>query len=394
MPSEQSAATSQPVAPEFEEYLHDESRLAGAAERIAFPRNPTEVENLLRVWSREGSLVTVQGARTGISGGAVPRGGHILNLSRLKRFLGLRRAGPEGCYLLRVEPGVLLAEVDGALGRRELPTEGWDEASLGALAELEAAAPVFFPPDPTEATASVGGMVASNASGARSFGYGPTRRYVQALRLVLPDGCPLRLARGGTRASGRRFRLETDCGRVVEGELPGYSMPAVKNAAGLYCLPDMELIDLVIGAEGTLGVATELELLLVPRPESLVGLMVFFPDEAAVEPFVTRLRSRRTGALVAAIEFFDSRALQLLSRQKASNPAFAELPEIPQGQASAVYVELHGKDAEDETLALAELLFASFPTARTFLHHQPYIASFSQNAVLDNQEDLVRPFGP
>jgi len=355
------------VEPDYAEYLRDESRLSGAADRIAFPQSEAEVRSALGQWAREGSPVTVQGARTGISGGAVPRGGHILNLSRLNHFLGLRRAGTEGRYILRVEAGVLLAEINEALERRELPAAGWDDESLRALEELQGAHPVFFAPDPTEASASVGGMVASNASGARSFGYGPTRNYVQALRLLLPDGCPVRLHRGGGRARGLGFRLNTECGRSVEGELPSYRMPPVKNAAGLYCLPDMELIDLVIGAEGTLGVITELELLLLPRPDALVGLMAFFPDQAAVVPFVTRLRGHggtdrsaraREGrqGFVAAIEFFDARALELLSRQKRSNPAFAELPEVPGGQAAAVYVELHGQDAEDRVLELSEVL--------------------------------------
>ena len=121
--------------------------------------------------------------------------------------------------------------------------------------------------------------------------------------------------------------------------------------------PNMELIDLVIGAEGTLGVTTQLELLLLPRPQAVVGLMAFFADEAALVPFVTRLRALpKAGPLLAAIEFFDPDALLLLSRQKQTNPAFAELPEIPADQAAAVYVELHGAGAEDRVLELSEIL--------------------------------------
>jgi D-lactate dehydrogenase (cytochrome) len=360
------APVGEPVSPDYEDYLRDESRLSGTADRIVFPREEEEVRGFLRSCASDGGLVTVQGARTGITGGAVPRGGLILNLSRMNRMMGLRSADEalvDGeCYLLRVQPGVLLSEINEALEKRQLPTAGWDPSSLAALERMNQGSAVFFPPDPTETSASIGGMAATNASGARSFGYGPTRRYVYGLRMLLADGCAVTLRRGGARAAGRRLRLPTDCGREVNGDLPGYSMPSVKNAAGLYCCPDMELIDLAIGGEGTLGVLTELELLLIPRPQAVVGLMVFFPDEQAVVPFVSRLRApargttAENGALLAAIEFFDPRSLRLLEQQRESNPAFAELPAAPSGNLAAVYVEIHGTGAEDRLLELGELL--------------------------------------
>ena len=372
------AALGEAVAPDYVDYLRDESRLAGQAERICFPEGEEQAQRALKTWAEADSLVTVQGARTGITGGAVPQGGCILNLSRMNRFLGLRRAdagaasidraGEGGCYLLRLQPGVLLAELNQVLQNRDLPASGWDEESLEALEQLRSDKAVFFPPDPTEASASIGGMAASNASGARSFGYGPTRKYIRSLRMLLADGCPVALHRGTPRAEGLRFRLDTGCGRTIAGDLPGYRMPGVKNAAGLFCRPGMELIDLVIGSEGTLGVITELEVLLVPRPEAIAGLMIFFPDEEAIIPFVSRLRGDQptTGRLgearngeggrLAAIELFDARALELLSRQKTGNPTFAELPEIPSGQRSAVYVEVHGTEADERILELSELL--------------------------------------
>jgi len=127
----------------------------------------------------------------------------------------------------------------------------------------------------------------------------------------------------------------------------------------------MELIDLAIGAEGTLGVITELELLLVPRPREIVGLMAFLPNEKAVVRYVSRLRNEAQeggkheaggGPLPAAIEYFDSHALQLLNTQRETNPAFAELPAVPTVHAAAVYVELHGTEAEERVLELGELL--------------------------------------
>ena len=358
------------VQPDYVDYLRDESRLSGNAEAIAFPREEQEVQALLA--EAQDSPVTIQGARTGICGGAVPRGGVILNLSRMNQVLALRQDPEHGGFLLRVQPGVLLSELNEWLAKRELPAAGWDAESLRAMEALHSSAPVsFFPPDPTETGASLGGMAASNASGARSFAYGPTRAHLRAIRLALPDGAILALSRSPSphvqRASGLRFRLRTENGRQLEGQLPGYRMPDTKNAAGLYAQPDMELIDLMIGCEGTLGVLTELELQLAPCPPSMTGLMCFFSELSAALEFVRRLRTELPAAGLlatdpdglAAVEFFDRAALGLLRRQKQEKPAFAELPEITASPEAAVYAEIHARSknrSDDFVLSLAQLL--------------------------------------
>ncbi len=238
---------------ELEGYLRDESRLAGAADSLSFPVDEAEVRELLARFAAAATPVTVQGARTGIAGGAVPLAGHVMSLSRMNRILGLRQVRGES--ILAVQPGVLLQDLD----------------------VFAAARGLFLPPDPTERSASLGGMSATNASGARSYRYGPMRRHVRSLRVVLSDGSTLALRRdqaagsGGVRAHGRSFRLENDSGRVIEGRLPGYRMPAVKNAAGYHARDDMEIIDLFIGSEGTLGVITEIEIALAAAPAGDLG---------------------------------------------------------------------------------------------------------------------------
>jgi len=352
----------QPLQPDHADYLRDESRLSGNAERIAFTREERELQELLA--AAQDWPVTVQGARTGICGGAVPRGGVILNLSRMNRVLAVRQDSQNGRFLLRVQPGVLLADLNDGLARKHLPAAEWDAESLRAMQALRSSAPLFFPPDPTESGASLGGMAASNASGARSYAYGPTRAHLRALRLALADGAILSLWRGALprpqRASGLHFQLTAEGGRQLEGQLPDYRMPDTKNAAGLYARPDMELIDLVIGCEGTLGVLTELEILLSPIPPLMTGLMCFFGERAAALAFVRRLRAELPTATLqaadpdglAAIEYFDRAALDLL-------PAFAELPEIPASPEAAVYVEIHAraKERSDEfAVSLARIL--------------------------------------
>jgi D-lactate dehydrogenase (cytochrome) len=349
-----------PIDPDYVEYLRDESRLVGEAETISFPTSEEQVRAIVKLMTDGEAAVTIQSGRTGISGGAVPKGGHVLNLSRMNKFLGMHH-DPEGLrFLLRLQPGVLLSEINEAVAKKEFGSDGWSRDSLQALEAFQRSGSYFFPPDPTESSAAIGGMTASNASGARSFSYGPTRSYIESLRLVLENGSTLQLRRGAQRASGLDFQLETEQGQRLTGILPSYRMPATKNTAGLYACPDMDLIDLVIGCDGTLGITTEIEVDLIALPPFISGVMGFFRESAGAIEFVKRIRSHsqdRGGP--AAIEFFDGNSLELLREQKQNNPAFSEIPEVPREKAAAVYVEYHGENqdaVEEQIFKLAEIL--------------------------------------
>ncbi len=325
-----------PLTDEYEDYLHDESRRVGRAESISFPTSEAEVIEVVKTIGAQGGSITTQGARTGLTAGAVPEGGHVLNLSRFSTIGPVVRDAATGAATLTVAPGALLQDVS-----QLLEPEG-----------------LFFPPDPTEASASVGGMVACNASGALSHHYGPTRRWVRALRAVLSDGSVLSLARGNPRAQGRAFSVTTDSGRTISGRLPSYTPPTVKSAAGYYAADDMDLLDLFIGMEGTLGLITEIELALLPRPAAVLGLTSFLPSEEAALQFVRALRDDATEASLrpAALEFFDHDALALLRRMKADHPAFASLPALPPHFHTAVYTEFHLADDDQVEAAMLQAL--------------------------------------
>ena len=348
------------VHPAHEDFLRDESRRVGRAESISFATSTDEIRQALAHAASQGAGVTVQGGRTGITAGAVPDGGHVLNLSRMNRILGLREDREGKRFLLRVQPGVLLTDLRAALLKKEFDTTGWSAEALSALEAFRAAAPHFFPPDPTETTATIGGMISCNASGACSFLYGPTRRYVDRVCVVLADGSLLDLARGRFHTDGRRFSFVAE-GRAVEGVLPSYTLPRVKSAAG-YCAADhMDLVDLFIGAEGTLGVVAEADLVLIPAPAFAWGVMAFLPSEAEAIRYVRRIREEPGAVSAAAIEFFDGRALDLLARAKKDHAAFAELPSTPAGSAAAVYAEFHAEQEDpltDTVSALAEIIAA------------------------------------
>jgi D-lactate dehydrogenase (cytochrome) len=347
------------VERDYPDYLRDESRKTGTAESISFPATEADLKHVLLETMESGLAVTLQGARTGITAGAVPSGGHIVNLSRMNRILGLRRHPSEDAFVLRVQSGLLLTDLRRAVARKDFDTAEWSPESMQAVVHFRQAGLYFFPPDPTETTASIGGMVACNASGARTYGYGPTRPHVERLRVLLSDGSALELARGWPRATGRQFAVDTDGGRRIEGTLPSYRMPAVKNAAGYFAKDDMDLLDLFIGSEGTLGVLSEIEIRLIPAPRAVWGVMAFFPAEPEAVGFVEAVRCGATKPV--AIEFFDHGALDLLRRQRRTNPAFSEVPEMPEGWHTGVYVEYHGTDetsVEDAVAGMSETMAA------------------------------------
>ena len=309
------------VTDDYADYLHDESRMTGRAEKIVFPSSTEEVCEALRLAGENSWPVTIQGGRTGITGGCVPNGGLILNLSRMNAIGGI-----EG-DLITVQPGALLADI------REAVKESGR----------------FFPPDLTETTATVGGMVANNASGARSYTYGSVRNWIQALEVVLPGGEIVRIKRGAHKAQGLNFTLGP-----ISGTLPNTAhlrrCAEIKSAAGYFIEADMDLVDLFVGAEGTLGVVTEITLKLLPKPGPLNGLTAFFRSEEAALQFVRFLREETDPV---AIEFFDRHALDLMRRMKSEEPAFSGLPELHPGYHTAIYFEFDG-EVPDTVAAEAE----------------------------------------
>ena len=120
------------VLPDYPDYLRDESRRTGHADWIAFPSSEEEARDVLAFAESRSVPVTVQGGRTGITAGAVPEGGVILNLSRMTRILGLRRDPATGNFVVRVQPGLVLDDLRKALHERRFDTEGWSEGSIAA----------------------------------------------------------------------------------------------------------------------------------------------------------------------------------------------------------------------------------------------------------------------
>src|SRR5580698_633811 len=147
--------------------ITDASGYPGNAEQVFSPENEEQVVEILKRASVENVPITIMGALTGVTGGAAPEGGWGLSLAKL-RVINIEQGRAT------VGPGVLLREVQSAA----------------------AASGQFYAPDPTENTSSIGGNIATNASGSRSFKFGATREHVVALRVALIDGSVVEARRG------------------------------------------------------------------------------------------------------------------------------------------------------------------------------------------------------
>jgi D-lactate dehydrogenase (cytochrome) len=189
---------------------------------------------------------------------------------------------------------------------------------------------LLYPPDPTERSCFVGGNVATNASGARTFKYGPTRNYVEGLKIALAAGEVMDIRRGELHADANgTITIPLPSGKLIEAKLPTYRMPQVrKHASGYYVAPGMDVIDLFIGSEGTLGVILEVGVKLLSKPAGLMSGVVFFRSEQDLLAFVREARERslanrvrrptvREGSAIdaRALEYFDVESLRFL-RQK------------------------------------------------------------------------------
>jgi D-lactate dehydrogenase (cytochrome) len=218
------------------------------------------------------------------------------------------------------------------------------------LAELHrflAARNLCYPPAPTYDGAFVGGTIATNAAGPATFKYGVTRAWVQAITVALADGSILDLWRGEVRASDEGvIEIETIGRGVVSVPIPTYKVPAhlPKLSAGYFTAPHMDLLDLFIGSEGTLGVIAEATLRVKRRPLRFVVMITCESEHQAI----TLSAGLADGALdTAAIEYIDANSLQLLDEATFSR-AGVQRPFPP---ATLLLVQIEADGGLDSVLA-------------------------------------------
>lgn len=343
MSREGPGADIRPMDDRYRGYLSDESRMMGKADSISFPRDARDVAALVRQTISRGIPVTVQGARTGITGGAVPRGGHVLNLSRMNRMTGLERAD-DGGFLITVEPGVTLEELDERLAERRFDTTGWDPDGMKALEALLRSPRQFWPPDPSERTASLGGIAAHNSRGICARFYGAAADHITALEGVDSTGEIHRFVRTmnrvpGTLSSAEAAEIRQD--DSAEGSL----------------VP--EPTDLYLGAEGMLGVMTRLTLRLQPVTDQWWGIVCFFAKQASAVRFISSIETISNDAFttdIVSIEFMDRMTLECVREQQRFVPSPDPFPDWGGSTDAAVCIEIRGNSAEGAESLLEKMM--------------------------------------
>jgi glycolate oxidase len=242
---------------------------------VVLPESADEVQRIVQLCHDRGVPWVARGAGSGLSGGALPvEEGVLIVLSRMRRILDVDILNQR----VTVEPGVTNIDVSNAVA----PTH-------------------FYPPDPSsQIVCSIGGNVAENSGGAHCFKYGFTTNYVTGLKVVLPDGS-----------------IEQLGGKGVD--TPGY-----------------DLLGAFVGSEGTLGVAVEITLRVVPRPAAVRTLVAFFDNTSEAGQAVSDIVS--AGLVPAAMEMMDR--LSIEAAEGATHAGY------PTEAGAALIVELDGSAAE------------------------------------------------
>lgn len=234
------------------DYSHDEfsdTKIARMPELVIKPKTTEEVAKIMHLANEEMFPVTPRGGATGLCGGCVPSsGGIVLSLENMNQIIEVDLNN----QMAVCEPGVTLMDFYSAV----------EEAGL------------FFPPHPGEESAMIGGVIATNAGGARAVKYGVIRNYVRGLEVVLPTGPVVHLG-----------------GKIMKSST-GYN-----------------LLNLIIGSEGTLGIITQATIQLMPSSEVVRYLIIPYADlEDAIETVPYLIRKK---ILPLAVEFVPLEVIQI-----------------------------------------------------------------------------------
>lgn len=275
-------------------YLEDASGYHGQAAEAYAPNDVDELREIVAKAADSKATITIAGAGTGLTGARVPHGGFVVSLERF-RTLSIE-SGRARCGA-----GVLLEDVHVEAGKTRQ----------------------FFGPNPTEATATVGGIISTNAGGARSYGFGAVRHHVLSLEVTFMDGQTRRVTREDK----------------VNFPVPALRRPATtKNSAGYYMEPNVDWVNLLAGSEGTLGIITEAELQLLPEAPSILSGVVFFSTD---ENSLNAVDAWRSVPRLRLLEYMDAPSLDLLRSVH---------PDIPVRSRAALLIEQDLQSEDDDEI--------------------------------------------
>ena len=331
------------IKAEYSVYLVDESKISpNPVDYLFFPKNEGELAAVIKEMAQKKVPITIAGARTGLVGGSVPQKGALISLEYFDAVEAIHHDPFSGEWLIRAQTGVSLKALDGMLRIKKFPTleASTDETCINELMCFkEEKTSYFYPPDPTEMSASLGGSVVTNASGARTYRFGPTRAWVRGIRVFLANGEYLDIPRGKYFASpAGRFIVYDSKGGFASFMIPDYPLPRTKSTSGIFTAPQMDLIDLFIGCEGVFGIITRVDVALMEREEK-VSIVVFVDSDEQAVDLTIALRENPLLQL-DFLEFYSVNALNLLRERQSREPSTVGMPPLPPEGSAAVFFEM------------------------------------------------------
>ncbi|SDT97525.1 FAD-binding oxidoreductase [Desulfobacula phenolica] len=257
-------------------YAYDSTGTCFLPDAVIFPGSEKEVSRILKFASKERLIVVPRGTGSGMTGGAVPvKGGLVLVTTRMNKIFDV----DENNFIVRVQPGVIVADIH-------------------KIAEQKG---LFYPPDPSSSSVcTIGGNIGECAGGPKAVKYGVTRDYVLGLRAVLPSG-----------------------------EVIQTGVSTAKGVAGY------DLTRLIVGSEGTLAVVTEITLKLLPKPDAVKTMAVFFDSMQMAAKTVSNIM--REAVVPRCVEYLDEACLHLVQESLSF--------ELPRGIKALLIIELDGDTA-------------------------------------------------
>ena len=319
------------VIAEDDRFLKDESKMGGGyADKVFFPENEEEISLILKHCTEKKIRATVAGGGTGITGAAVPFGGIVISMEKFNKILGLGHENDR--FFLKVQAAVTLSKIAETLRAKDF--SNLEDLTGNARKSLEDSPDLWlYPVDPTEMSAQIGGTAATNASGAATYKYGPTRNWIKSIVVLLPDGSVQKIERGKCFAdasgefdfAGKKFMI------------PDYEMPDCKNASGLFSKQGMDIIDLFIGSEGILGIITTLEIYLEKQKPALSAVQFFKSVDESLD-FVKKLK--KSALRPDFIEFIGKSGLDLIRNRMENDCVSLDIPKLDKSFAAAVFFDI------------------------------------------------------